>query len=67
MDFRETVRNEIQNVLHELNFVKTLVAEHADTALDDVEIRAAAFSHSDTSSDRHIWILNRSERSRLMR
>jgi uncharacterized protein YutE (UPF0331/DUF86 family) len=46
MDFRETVRNEIQNVLHELDFVKTLVAKHADTALDDVEIRAAALSLS---------------------
>ena len=46
MDFRETVRNEIQNVLHELDFVNTLVAKHADTALDDVEIRAAALSLS---------------------
>jgi hypothetical protein len=46
MDSRDTVRNEIQNVLHELDFVKTLVAKHADTALDDVELRAAALSLS---------------------
>ena len=39
MDYRGTVRNEIQNVLHELDSVNSLVAKRAETELDDVEIR----------------------------
>jgi uncharacterized protein YutE (UPF0331/DUF86 family) len=46
MDYRDTVRNEIQNVFHELEFVNSLVAKRAETELDDVEIRAAALSIS---------------------
>lgn len=46
MDYRTTVSNEIENVFHELDFVKALIAKHADCELDDVEIRAAALSLS---------------------
>ena len=46
MDYRDTVRNEIQNVFHELDFVNSLVAKRTETELDDVEIRAAALSLS---------------------
>jgi uncharacterized protein YutE (UPF0331/DUF86 family) len=46
MDYRSAVRNEIDNVLHELGFVTGLVTKQAQSELDDVEIRAAALSLS---------------------
>lgn len=37
MDYRTTVTNEIENVFHELDFAKALIAKQADRELDDVE------------------------------
>lgn len=46
MDSRAVVRNEIENILHELDFLKILIAKLASHELDAVEIRAAALSLS---------------------
>jgi uncharacterized protein YutE (UPF0331/DUF86 family) len=46
MDYSTAVRNEIQNVLHELGFLETLIAKQTSQHLDEIEIRAAALSLS---------------------
>lgn len=46
MDYSTAVCNEIENVLHELGFLRTLTAKQTNHQLDEVEIRAAALSLS---------------------
>ena len=46
MDYSTAVRNEIQNVRHELRFLETLIAKQTSQHLDEIEIRAAALSLS---------------------
>ena len=58
MDYRGTARSEIQNMFHEPDFVSSLVAKHAETELDDVEIRAVAPSVSTIYSSKEKTILH---------